>query len=257
MENKYLKKGNLLATTLVSSLLAVSSTEAAISIVNTATGVGDSSTSAQTITYALGAGNALAIGFYTDSGSHEIDSISFGGVAADVLNNGDETQSRTRMAYWLNPTGNDFSITFTNGSNEFGYILYELSGVNTSVAPIIDTSLQDGADPNTSITTIADSSFLIEWYGSNDDGIPSIASGPLGDVVAVDLTGDNTDGDTGTITSAHAASVGPGTYVTEWNRIGSNLNDGSVVVAFAAVPEPSSFALIGAGFAFMLTTRRR
>lgn len=250
-------KHNKRATAMVASLLTFSSADAAISVVNTATGVGNSSTSAQTINYTIGAGNALAIGFYTDSGSHAVDSISFGGVAATVLDNG-ASNSRTRMAYWFDPTGNNISITFTNQSNEFGYTLYELSGVDTGVAAIIDTSLQDGADPNTSITTTAASSFLVEWYGSNDDGTPTIASGPLGNVVAVDLTGNNTDTDTGTITSAHATSVGPGTYVTEWNRIGSSLNDGSVVVAFAAaVPEPSSAALLGLGGLALILRRRK
>ncbi|MGJ8656586.1 MAG: PEP-CTERM sorting domain-containing protein [Akkermansiaceae bacterium] len=254
MNYKITKKRTLTAGAICA--LALNS-HGAIAIVNSVSGVGNSSTSAQTINYTLGAGNALAIGFYTDSGSHEISSISFGGVAADVINNGDETRSRTRMAYWLNPTGTDFSITFTNQTNEFGYTLYELSGVDTGVTPILDTSLQDGADPNTSLTTTASSSFIVEWYGSNDDGTPTIASGPLGNVVAVDLTGDNTDGDTGTITSAYA-TVGAGTHATEWNRIGTSLNDGSVAVAFAAVvPEPSSTALLGLGGLTLILRRRR
>ena len=259
------QKITILATALAATLFTVSSSHAAISLLNNELGRGlntndgAGNVQADTISYTLRGGNAIAIGFYTDGSSQTLastSSITLGGQAADFIDNGSENRSRTRVAYWFNPTGDDISVTF-GAVNEYAYSIFELSGVDTTVPALFDSSELDGSDLTTTITTTATESFLIDFYGTNANGTAAIDSGPLGGEQSFGVTADPND-DTGTISSAFA-TVGAGEHTTDWNNIGGSNNDGSAGLAFAAavVPEPSSSALLGAGFTLLMIRRRR
>ena len=253
------QKRTMLATALAATLFAASSTHAAIVLESRVEGRGLNTvaTTAETISYTLSGGNVVAIGFYTDGSSQTIDpgNITLGGVAADFIDNGSETRSRTRVAYWLNPTGSDIQVTFSGAANNYAYSIFELSGVDTTAPVVFNSSQFDGGDPPTTLTTTAAESFIVDFYGTNANGTATIDSGPFGSPQSFGVTADGSQ--TGTISSAFGI-VGPGTHIAGWVPIGGGNNDGTAGFAFAAaVPEPSSSALLGAGFALLIIRRRR
>lgn len=236
---------NLILSALLGAGITCSAS-AAISVVGTASANVNSGTFS--LSYALqGAGNALVVGFYNDNNAAA--TISFDGTATTVANS--ISQNRTTVALLLNPPA---TVTITSAASataaNSGYFIYELSGVDTSAAPIFATG--------NSITTTADGQYVFSFLGINNvaglDNVPAAGSVIPGANSGVVALNGGTGG--GALVRGFGVAGTAGAQGVAYTPAGGA--SGQVSLALTAViPEPSTLALALGGIGLAALRRRK
>jgi hypothetical protein len=262
--------------TTLAALTAAASFSAAISVTNTISGQADlfgSAVTEFTLPYTLQGGSAntvLAAGFFWDNSNltsnfTDLSSITFGGVAADGI----ENRGIMAVAYWFNPTGSDFSATVTRGvaGNE-AWIIHELSNVDTTIAPVISNTsgpVSNGVDLDWTLDTTHNNSRIVNWIALRDVGFVAPTQAPfdsltlteLAEVPVARIGSSALPGElTGVIASGTAEALLIGSYDIGWTPGGDS--DVGMALAFTAVPEPSTYGLfVGLTVLGLVAWRRR
>jgi hypothetical protein len=224
---------------------------AAISVVNVASATfNDGTATSKTFTYTpTTAGNVLVFATYVDNGSpgYVTSSVLFDGVAAT----GVTTTSRTMLAYTYTSDAS-VTVTFdiTTGNATTGYVIYELSGVDTTQLATLST----GA----TTTTTADGQFVVDFLGVNNGGLAPVATPATGSIITTSSQFNmNPAGGGGYIAYGTGTAGTAGSQTLGWT-LTDGASSGEISAAFTAavVPEPS-VALLGAFGAMTLLRRRR
>lgn len=182
-----------------------------------------------------GGGNALVFGVYADN-AITYSNPQYGGAAADAV----ITDGRVGLFYFENPaaSGNiTFDVDLTVA--DAGYFLYELSSVDTSMSAI--TSI------DTSITTTADSQFVINYAGMNfGDGTGTTPA--AGSIITTSSVYD-IDGGGGGGALAHGTGFAglAGVQTLGWDRMNGNDSGDVAIALFDAPGGPTPWNVNGGG----------
>ena len=236
------------------SAVLTATANAEVIIENTAGGLFDTTSGTGTVSYSLaGAGNALVFGSYIDNavnGENVATNAQFAGAAAD----GTVQLGRTNAFLFFDPAASG-SVTFTPqaGSTNSAYFILELSGV--------DTAAGFGTGRFDSITTTVADRYVINFQGINNGTGAGVT--PDADNITTLVGAGNANGEIG----GGAIAVGTGlagaaglkplgwTFDTTVPNVGFGVGEVSFAVS-AAVPEPTSLAMLGLGGLAMLRRRR-
>lgn len=191
----------------------------------------------------------LVAAVYVDSGDSSLASATFGGVAADAT----VTNGRLTSMLFVNPSsdsGLEFAFDPSAGGNPgAGAIIYELSGVDTSLSSITTVT-----GSNSIITTTADE-LIVSFAGRNGASSLTVNGGSIFGDEDISSVGPVKGG--GAISSASAIAGTIGSQNITWN----SASDGRVAYAFeaapTAIPEPASLAVGLIGLGGLALRRRR
>ena len=223
-------KMKALAALLIAGIALVGNASAQITAFNAASASFTSPASGNyTINYTVAnANDVVVIGFYIDTGSSAVNSLTYNGLTPSHTN----VVSRLTLYYFTNPPvgASTFSASIAaQGQGNCAYQIREFSGVNLS-APVVSVT---GTDGNAQITTTAANSFIFDVLSVNNGGNPSVPDSDS--VLTKDGELDMNSGSGGgyTATGTNIASV-TGTYNLGWTTTGGG-NYGEAALAFAPV----------------------
>jgi hypothetical protein len=226
----------------------ISVASAAITVTDSSTFQGRQDTGNLNVTvsgWSLNGGNTVAV-MYTSEGSTDF-TATYGGQSMTVVQVYDGTRFVTAIAYLINPTVSvgdiQFSSTFANsGRNSHVYTLVSLDGVGSVASS--GTRTGNGA---ISYTTDLDDGYVLASAGNNNFNgpAPTISGNPS----SVFFSGAN-DGNHSVI-HAHGSVAIAGTYSSTYGGTTTG-----AIVAFNAIPEPTTAILCGLGMLFLLRRRR-
>jgi len=200
-------------------------------------------------------GSIFVVTLYVDAAPPSLSNVRFGDgsgigtgdVAPDLV----VSDSRVLSYLFVNPsTAPGLSFRATNTTGGIAGILYELGGANTTLSSITT------ATASNTIDTATANEFILSFQGINGSIVPSVS--PTSVFLGVEdiqtLGGSIVGG--GSLNSAVATASSIGTQDISWD--GATV--GRVAYAFeaaAAVPEPSSIALLGLGGLGLVMLRLR
>jgi len=141
--------------------------------------------------------------------------------------------------------------TLSNTSAGFNFAAFQISNATTTG---FVTNTASGADPlSLTLNSVPNGGFVLDWFVQNNNANGISATGATRDGIFNNTTGNyGSGGSFGWIENASSTS-----YTLGWD--GANNQTVLTAVAFAAVPEPSSLALLTgtvAGVAFLRRRRR-
>lgn len=115
------------------------------------------------------------------AGNLPITGITYNAVALTKIRDDDDGVRRTELWYLFAPaTGsNTVAVTYTGSiSNNIAAFGISMTGVQQSAQPDAENGDTSGATPSTSVTTVADNSFIIDaYYDIEDPGPLTVGSG--------------------------------------------------------------------------------
>jgi len=195
------------------------------------------------------ANSTLVIGFYIDV-NYSPGTVQFGGVTADgVIQDG-----RVSLAYWHDlPTG---AGTLTYGATNQNTLLagaFELSGVDQSATVTSSAGNLINGNTTGSIVTPTDNEFVISFAARNTDYANPILP-DTGSIITSSTTIHTAGDGGGTLVGGNGLAGLAGSQDIVWDQ---DVRDGFTAYSFQAIPEPSSFALLGLGLGALLMSRRR
>lgn len=218
--------------------------------------------------FGLGAGNALVVVVNSETGGGTgvpSYSVTYGGSAITENVFASQGAQAAGVFYAINPTTTtgDVVVTFTNSSRAAVSVL-SLSNVQGVGDSDTATATNGGASgsPTFSITYDgAEDGFVVAGFvdnGSNNGDTPTITGTNLTSLLQ-SHGNDTFDGSAGIIQRSGAIAA-DGSYTADFkaSRDGSSSSrNAAALVAFTAVPEPASLALVGLGGLMMIGRARK
>jgi hypothetical protein len=192
----------------------------------------------------------LVVGLYIDSPTPTISGVRFGdgtGIGlGDVAPIASYNDFRTFVYIFANPSTAS-GLKFRIDDQAVG------AGVGGSIFELANADLGPGSftlSTGSSITTDTVDEFIVSFVGRNGNGAAS-PSGSSAIDLPIDVLPAQVAGG-GTLAGGSTQAPTVGVYDASW----SGATDGSLTLAFEAVPEPSSLALLAMGGLCVLRRRR-
>jgi len=238
----------------------------AVALVDSATNYSTSNALASSLTFtdfSLGAGNALVVVISSEAVGTNAFSVTFGGsaVTANVAN---AQGAQSSAVYWIiNPSVTTGDVVVDLGADSrAGVSVLSLS----NVGGVSDSDTFTASNNTTSFPISYDATaggFVVAGYvdnGSNTGGSASISGGNI-NTTLLSLTNDQDGSSAGIVQgygSISATALATETFTSSRNT-SSNNRHAAALVAFSAIPEPSTFAALAglAGLGLAVARRRR
>ncbi|TWT31093.1 Autotransporter-associated beta strand repeat protein [Posidoniimonas corsicana] len=224
------------AALVLSLLLGSCPAWAVVIVTGTGSGRVDELGTSGNFPYALqGDGNALVFGVYADNNITYSNAM-YGGASPDAF----VSDGRVGLFYFANPAASgNFTFDVDVSVADAGYFLYELDYVDTSSSPI--TAIDN------SITTTADSQFVLNYAGlnfGNGAGTTPAAGSIISSSGVFDI-----DGGAGGGALAYGSGFGGGAGVQTlgWDRMNGNDSGDVAIALFGVAGGPTPWNVNGGG----------